>query len=435
MNFKRKTGLLAGVSCVAGAVLLSACSGSGGSSSGSTTPTPPTNGVTLTTLHAFGATSIDAHAPNSPLILGSDGNFYGVTYSGGANDLGALFKFSPAGVETVVYSFGASSSDGTQPASVIQGTDGNFYGTTVTGGSYGTGSCAAALTDCVPGDGTIFKFNPTTGVETVLYSFGAISTDGINPNGNLLLASDGNFYGTTGAGGANSNGAVFKVSTSGIETLLYSFGSGSSTDAKTPSAGLIQGSNGELYGTTTLGGAHGSGAVFQISTGGIESVLYSFGNATNDGSTPYAALLQGSDGNLYGTTIFGGSNKLGSLFKVTTGGAESIVYSFGSSSTDGTLPYDSVIEDSSGNFYGTTYSGGAYGSSLCVGATTSCYPGYGTIFKVTSAGAESVLYSFGSTATDGIYPAGGLILNGGTFYGATTAGGAYSGGILFSLLN
>ena len=435
MDFKHKSGLLAGL---AGAVLLSACSGSGTGTAGTTgagTTTTTTNAVTLTTLHAFGTATNDAHAPNSPLILANDGNFYGVSYSGGANDLGALYKISPAGVEIILYSFGASSSDGTQPASVIQGSDGNFYGTTVTGGAYGSGSCAASLGDCLPGDGTIFKFNPTTGTETVLYSFGSTSTDGMNPNGNLLLASDGNFYGTTGAGGANSYGAVFRVNPAGNETVVYSFGSNSSTDAKTPSAGLIQGSNGELYGTTTLGGTNGTGAVFQISTGGIESVLYSFGTGTDDGSTPYAPLLQGSDGNLYGTTIFGGAHSRGTLFKVTSGGAESIVHSFGSSATDGTLPYDAVIEDSSGNFYGSTYSGGANGEALCVGATTACYPGDGTIFMVTSAGVESVLYSFGSTTTDGIYPAGGLILNNGTFYGVTTEGGLDNDGTLFSFVN
>jgi uncharacterized repeat protein (TIGR03803 family) len=432
MNLKRQSGLLAGL---AGSILISAC-GSGSSTSGtSTTPiTPPTNVATLTTLHAFGGTSGDALSPNSALIKGSDGNFYGVSYSGGANGTGALFKMTPAGVESVLYSFGAYVGDGTQPGSVMQGTDGNFYGTTVTGGVNGSGSCAAVTVSCVPGDGTIFKVTPA-GAETVLYSFGNTSTDGINPNGNMIQASDGNFYGTTGAGGANSNGAVFKVSTSGIETLLYSFGAGSTTDAKSPAAGLIQLGSGNLYGTTTLGGINGKGTVFQITTGGIESVLYSFGSSGTDGITPYAALTQGTDGNLYGTTIFGGANNLGSVFKVTPVGAESIVYSFGSSSKDGTLPYDSVIQGSDGNFYGTTYSGGSNGASLCTGITTTCYPGYGTVFMITPAGVETVLYSFGTTTADGLYPAGGLMLSGSTFYGATTSGGTYGGGTLYSLVN
>jgi uncharacterized repeat protein (TIGR03803 family) len=205
------------------------------------------------------------------LIQGSDGNFYGTTAEGGANSAGGtkpggtLFKLTPAGVETVLYSFGSSSTDGTAPNGVIQGTDGNFYGTTSHGGANQFGTGGGVNNEA----GTAFKITPA-GVETVLYSFGSSSTDGVIPTG-LIQGTDGNFYGTTSGGGANSAGdtksagTVFELTPAGVETVLYSFGSNSS-DGTEPNGFLIQGSDGNFYGTTLFsGGVHNDGTVWSLS--------------------------------------------------------------------------------------------------------------------------------------------------------------------------
>ncbi len=426
MKIQNKAGL---ITCMIGSILLSAC-GSGSKSSA------VTNALSITTLYSFGISSTDTKSPNSSLIKGSDGNFYGVSYKGGANGMGTIFKTTPTGSETVLYSFGGTPNDGTQPTGIVQGSDGNLYGTTATGGANGTTSCANATSTCYPGDGTAFMVN-LAGIETVLYSFGSSSSDGINPNGGLIQASDGNLYGITRGGGANGNGSVFKISTVGSEVVLYSFGTNGSTDSKTPNAGLIQSSSGNLYGTTIAGGLYSSGTVFQITTAGVESVLYSFGVNVYDGTSPYANIIQGSDGNFYGTTLNGGASGAGTVFKLTPAGSESILYSFGRSTTDGTLPYSPVVQGSDGNFYGTTYSGGANGTLLCLGTDTSCYPGYGTLFMISPSGSETVLYSFGTgdSSSAGVYPVGGLLQVNGTFYGTATGGGTYSSGTIYSFVN
>jgi uncharacterized repeat protein (TIGR03803 family) len=190
---------------------------------------------------------------------------------------------------------------------LIEGTDGNFYGTTTLGGAHG--------------GGTVFKIT-LAGVETVLYSFGATNTDAFEPRAGLILGSDGNFYGTTYAGGAHQqSGTVFKITPTGAETVLYSFGA-TSTDAALPVAGLIQGTDGNFYGTTSSGGTNGvvaltAGTVFKVTPAGVETVLHSFGTSSTDGAEPEGALIQGADGNLYGTTFLGGANSEGTVFKIT----------------------------------------------------------------------------------------------------------------------
>jgi uncharacterized repeat protein (TIGR03803 family) len=290
------------------------------------------------------------------------------------------------GVETVLYSF-AGGSDGDHPdAGLIQGSDGNFYGTTKLGGANSAG--------------TVFKIT-AAGVETVLHSFGS-GSDGANPIASLIQGSDGNFYGTTEVGGANNQGTVFKVTPAGVETVLHSFGSGS--DGDQPDAGLIQGSDGNFYGTTKLGGANSAGTVFKITAAGAETVLHSFGSGS-DGATPIASLIQGSDGNFYGTTI---ANQ-GTVFKITAAGVETVLYSFGSGS-DGNNPNAALIQGSDGNFYGTTVNGGANNQ--------------GTVFKVTPAGIETVLYSFAG-GSDAANPARALLQGSdGNFYGTAAGGGA-----------
>jgi uncharacterized repeat protein (TIGR03803 family) len=264
-----------------------------------------------TNLHYFG-TGTDGANPAAALIQGTDGNFYGTTYGGGAGGTGTVFKITPVGVETALYSFTGKDGDGANPkAALIQGTDGNFYGTTYYGGTTGTGASSA---------GTVFKITPA-GVETVIYSFTGKNGDGANPAAGLIQDADGNFYGTTYFGGSTSvgvfgpgsglysSGTVFKITATGVETVLHSF-TGSTGDGSNPAAGLILGADGNFYGTTYYGGTPfqgpqdavilTAGTVFKITPAGVETVLISFN--FGDGENPSASLIQGSDGNFYGTT-------------------------------------------------------------------------------------------------------------------------------------
>ncbi|HWO27971.1 MAG TPA: choice-of-anchor tandem repeat GloVer-containing protein, partial [Candidatus Acidoferrum sp.] len=210
--------------------------------------------------------------------------------------------------------------------------------------------------------------------ETALYSFGAQSGDGAQPSG-VILDSQGNLYGTNFEGGANHAGAVFKLTSEGAETVLYAFCMQTGCkDGSYPHAGVIRDSKGNLYGTTTQGGAYGGGSVFKLTSGGKETVLYNFcvQTACKDGAEPAASLVMDKEGNLYGTTEFGGTNtcfatSCGTVFKLTPAGKETVLYSFGSHPRDGNNPtLDALILDSKGNLYGTT----PYG-----GANASCYYG------------------------------------------------------------
>ena len=211
-------------------------------------------GVVLTTLHSFGVFTNGANGgmpgPSAGLVQGSDGNFYGTAQYGGTNGgHGTVFKISTGGALTRLYSF-TGGNDGAGPNGVVQGSDGNFYGTTHFGGTNGLG--------------TVFQIS-TNGALTSLYSFTG-SDDGGNPSGGLVQGSDGNFYGTTGSGGANQVGTVFKISTNGALTSLYPFNG--TDDGANPSGGLVQGSDGNFYGTTGSGGTNQVGTVFKISTNG-----------------------------------------------------------------------------------------------------------------------------------------------------------------------
>ena len=258
--------------------------------------------------------------------------------------------------------------------------------------------------------GTVFKITPT-GTESVLHSFGATATDGTLPFAGLVMDGSGNLYGTTTGGGvptgvgAHSQGTVFKITPAGTETILYSFTGGS--DGGNPEAGLLMDSGGNLYGTTQQGGSSNDGTVFKLTPAGNKTILHSFAGGA-DGSGPLAALIMDGGGNLYGTTTVGGSSNNGTVFKLTPAGNETILHSF-AGGADGSGPRAGLIMDSSGNLYGTTYQGGSSNN--------------GTVFKITPSGAESVLHDFGATATDGTLPLAGLIMDGnGNLYGTTSLG-------------
>jgi uncharacterized repeat protein (TIGR03803 family) len=403
-----------------------------------------------TVLYSFAGGTTDGSAPTAALIQGSDGNFYGTTGYGGTSNVGTVFKVTPAGVETVLHSFANVLTDGNQPqAALIQGSDGNFYGTTGYGGTSNVG--------------TVFKVTPA-GVETVFYSFTGATTDGGGPQGALIQGSDGIFYGTTSSGGASNSGSFIKISTTGTESMVYSFNSGS--EGQTP-VGMIQGSDGNFYGTTYSGGTSSRGTVFKLTSDGVETVLHSFAGSSSDGGYP-APLTQGSDGNFYGTTQLGGTSNVGTVFKVTPAGVETVLHSF--VTTDGSQPQSALTQGIDGNLYGTTDGGGANGvgtvfkitptgvltvvysfalgtdgdlpSALIQGTNGDFYgtttngglSGHGTVFKITPAGAETVLYSFAGGTTDGSAPNAALILGSdGIFYGTTSGGGTNNLGTAFRM--
>jgi uncharacterized repeat protein (TIGR03803 family) len=283
---------------------------------------------TLTTLHSFDGT--DGSGSEGGLVLGTDGNFYGTTYGGGANDDGTVFKITPAGTLTTLHTFGGP--DGRSPASsLLQASDGNFYGTTNFGGANS--------------EGTVFKIS-AAGTLTTLHSFDL--TDGYIPNGGLLQTANGIFYGTTSVGGANNYGTVFKMTAAGTLTTLHNF---DSTDGAYPLGGLVQAADGTFYGTANFGGSGtgcqaGCGTVFKITVGGTLTTLYNFSN----GQGPYCALIQGTDGNFYGTS------QGNMVFQITPAGVLTPLFTF--NYVDGFEPLAPLVQGTNGKFYGTTYQGG-----------------------------------------------------------------------------
>ena len=356
-----------------------------------------TPGGIETVLHSF--TGGDGIGPSGGLVQGSDGNFYGTTSGGGPNFNGTVFKITPAGVMTTIHSFTGGTTDGSTANAMIQGADGNFYGTTLGGGT--------------SGNGTVFKVTPA-GVETVLYSF-AGGSDGSEPQAALILAADGNFYGTTFQGGVSGNGTVFKITPAGLETVLHAFAGG--TDGASPAAELVQGTDGNFYGTTYNGGGNNLGTAYKITPTGIETILHAFTSAGSDGNYPAGALIQGTDGNFYGTNYSGGASNFGTVFKITPAGTETVIYSF-DSQPEGQMPVG-LIQASNQNFYGTTSGGGTNGN--------------GTAFTFSSDEIETPLYSFAGSPIDGRYPA--LLTQGadGNFYGTTVLGGASNEGTVFKI--
>ena len=273
------------------------------------------------------------------------------------------------------------------------------------------------------GDGTVFQLTPL-GVMTVLHNFTRSTTDGANPHAALVRGSDGNFYGTTTQGGASGDGVVFVVTPSGVMTTLHVF-AGNPSDGSDPTAALVQGSDGNFYGTTHYGGATDDGTVFEMNQAGAVTVLHSFAAGGTDGAYPNAALVLGGDGNFYGTTTDGGSDNNGTVFQVTPAGQLTILHSFSAvdandDNADGVNPVGGLAPGGDGSFYGTTKLGGASGD--------------GTVFEITPAGVLTVLHAFTGNGTDGLEPLAPLLLGGdGNFYGTTNLGGGSGDGTIFQI--
>jgi uncharacterized repeat protein (TIGR03803 family) len=364
---------------------------------------------TLTVLHTFTGFPNDGANAAAGVIADGHGNLYGTTETGGPNNRGTVFELTPSGVESILYSFPNPSSlpnqipSGAAPqATLVFDPQGNIYGTTQ-GGGRDTVYCFYAC-------GTVFKITPT-GRGKVFYGFSG--PDGQGPLGGLTLDAQGNLYGTTTLGGGPIGaGSVFKLTPSGVETVLIGFSGG---DGAIPAGNLAIDAKGNIYGTTQQGGASGSGVVFELSPDGTETILYNF--AGPDGSYPNG-VISDAQGNLYGTTSFGGAYGSGVVFKLTPEGVETVLHSFAGSPSDGASPTPGLAMDAKGNLYGTTSVGGPYSGIDNAGT--------GTIFKIAANGTETVLYSFCPTngCADGQNPFGGLLLDTeGNLYGTTFYGG------------
>ncbi len=382
-----------------------------------------------TVLYSFGRNRGDGTGGTS-LIRDAAGNLYGVTSDGGIYQCGisfcgTVFELSRTEgggwTETVIHSFG-NGTDGIAPNGLMMDAAGSLYGLTESGGLYG--------------GGIAYELSPSQGggwTETVLYNF---SPGGGYGNGSYSLLRDpsGNLYGTMFFGGTYDGGMVFELSPNGggewTETVLHSFGNGS--DGQDPESGVVMDAAGNLYGTTSQGGAYcgasGCGTVYEVSPseggGWTETVLHNFNS--NDGAQPWASLILDAAGNLYGTTADGGAYSYGTVFELSpsegVGWTETVLHSFNLDGHDGWSPLATLIRDTAGNFYSTTLYGG---TNL-----------YGTVFKLSSeegGWTETVLYNFDNLSHGGTLFGSVVMDRAGDLYGTTLVGGAYFSGLAFEL--
>jgi len=341
--------------------------------------------ATVQTLHSF---TSDGEFPHGSLVQASDGNFYGTTYGGGASGNGTVFRITPAGALTTVFSFDGAQGRG--PISGLSvGSDGNLYGTTESGGSNDRG--------------TVFRIT-VSGALTTLFHFD--NTNGAFPRAAPLLASDGKIFGAVGQGGSLGRGAIYQITAPGTGAALFSF---DEARGQNPNSALVFGSDGNLYGTTEAGGTNGLGTVFRITPTGTLTSLFSF-DGTAHGANPQAGLLLASDGNFYGTTQNGGANAAGVVFKMTSAGIVTTLASLGGANGSGSRA--ALVVGADGNLYGTTFD---------------------TLFRITPSGSLTTLHTFsGATAGN---PFAGLVRGAdGNFYGTTRNGGSAGKGSVFRML-
>lgn len=339
----------------------------------------------------------DGAYPSAPLIMDKAHNLYGTTTQGGTAGYGTVFKLAPDGSKTILYSF-AGGSDGSGPHGLAMDKAGTLYGTTEAGGG---------ATDCPYGCGTVFEL-AASGTESVLHAFKG-GNDGEIPLGGLIIDSRGDLYGTTEKGG--HNGIVFRIAPDGKEKIIHAFAGAGQGDGGQPGAvTLAKDSTGNMYGTTQAGGVYRYGTVFKLSSDGTETVLYSF-TGGSDGGAPYAGVIIDASGNLYGTTPrYGDMNcnygeGCGTVFKVASDGTETTLYTFTDTGANA-APMSPLVMDAAGNLYGTTN-----GFSP------------GGVFRLSPDGTEKLIYTF-TGGLDGEAPYGGLIMDRkGRLYGTNSGGG------------
>jgi uncharacterized repeat protein (TIGR03803 family) len=361
----------------------------------------------------FNGSALGAN-PENGLTAGLNGMLYGTGSSGGASNLGVVFRLSGKSNVTVLHSFAGGSSDGATPnGALIQDAGGALYGTTTAGGA--------------SGQGTVFRLNGKT--ETVLYSFAGGTADGAVPQAGLAMDKSGNLYGTTNQGGPTGNGTVFELiappgkNGEWKEKVLHKFGANKTTDGAAPIGGVTLDAAGNLYGTTSSGGSYGYGTVFSLLAGSkwMEHILHNFQNAT-DGTNPYAGLVADAAGNLYGAATDGGSNGGGTVFELKPSGSDwkfSVLTSLPGWGISGT--FRDLVLDGSGNIYGTTH---------CDGANSA-----GTVYELSPSGSKwnySLLYTF-TGGSDGLYSISNLVIENGSLYGTTIDGGADGDGVIYEV--
>jgi uncharacterized repeat protein (TIGR03803 family) len=405
----------------------------GGHSAGTVFQMSPRQGGgwTETVIHNFGSGTDGAYPAFSGLVIDAMGNLYGTTQQGGMHTFGTAFVVKPRSgggwTETVLHAFNSDGFDGVSPeVGVILDSHGNVFGTTLKGGTHNRGT----FYELAPQQNGTYK-------ETIQHSFQSMlqsGLDGTTPMSTLALDSAGNVYGTTSSGGANGFGTVFEfvpgTITAWTEYILYNF-TFNAADGIYPQAGLILGSNGSFYGTTQEGGTKNAGTVFQLTPqqggGWQESVAYSFNFRGHDGALSTAGLVSDAAGNFYGTTSKGGGNDSGTAFQLSPaqggGWTETVMHNFGSG-MDGAQPAAGMIADAAGNFYGTTAMGGSHNA--------------GTVFEISpqqgGGWTSHTLHHFVANGTDGVSPFGGLVFDSaGNLYGTTAQGGTAGTGTVFQL--
>jgi uncharacterized repeat protein (TIGR03803 family) len=384
----------------------------------------PAVAQTETVLHNFNGNH--GASPRSNLVFDAAGNLYGTTITGGTFNFGTVFELTPdiggGWTEMALHSFNENGKDGTYPnGGLIFDGSGNLYGTTISGGAANVG--------------TMFELAPQTGggwTEKILHGFNG--TDGIEPFASLIFDGAGNLYATTVGGGAFNHGTVFELKPKAgggwTERILRQLAANS--DGDQPHGAVILDAAGNLYGTALAGGSDHVGTVFELTPSSgqwTETLLHTFmSRHRTDGDEPYATLIFDAEGNLYGTSSHGGASNYGTVFELTpaTGGGwtMNILYSFKNNGIDGFNCYAGLVLDGAGNLYGTTSAGGAFNG--------------GTVFELTPVAgggwSETILHSFGSSGEDGLYPQGALILDAaGNLYGTTSFGGTHHDGTVFEI--
>ncbi len=381
---------------------------------------PAAQAQSYNVIHDFTDTNAGV-TPYGGMTLDRWGNLYGTTYLGGVNGDGAVYKISPQGSSwtyTTLYSF-LGRPDGSGPGfgSLVIGNDGRLYGTTEGGGNFGIAFSVQPAANICPSLNCSWK-------DTAIHRFGS-GSDGAQPIAGLVADAAGNLYGTTSEGGTLNFGTVFELTRSGqtwTETTLYNFTGG--TDAANPPAGVTLDAAGNLYGTSSFGGANGVGAIYKLTNSGsgwTESILYNFQDAS-DGSYPVGGVIVDQAGNLFGTTFNGGDNGGGIVYELSPsngGWTFTTLHSF-TGSYGG--PYNKLARDAAGNLYGATNGEGLYG--------------FGSVFKLTpgdSGWTFTDLYDF-TGGNDGGQPYGSLTVDGhGNVYGTTAIGGSANQGVAFEI--